>query len=50
MNELITLDGLCIKSVHYGETDAIINVYATGKGKISAKVRGARGAKRTKPR
>ena len=45
MNELITLDGLCIKSVDYGETDAIINVYATGRGKISAKVRGARGAK-----
>ena len=45
MNELITLDGLCIKSVDYGETDAIINIYAAGRGKISAKVRGARGAK-----
>ena len=49
MNELITLDGLCIKSVDYGETDAIINVYATGRGKISAKVRGARGAKKFAP-
>ena len=45
MNELITLEGLCIKSVGYGETDAIINIYAAGRGKISAKVRVARGAK-----
>ena len=45
MNERITLDGLCIKSVGYGETDAIITLYAAGRGKISAKVRGARGAK-----
>lgn len=45
MKELIGLDALCIKSVGYGESDSIITLYAAGRGKVSAKVRGARGAK-----
>lgn len=45
MNEILTLDGLCIKSVAYGESDNIITIYADKRGKLSAKVRAARSAK-----
>ena len=38
MNELVTVDALCLKSVGYSETDGIVTLYASGRGKISAKV------------
>lgn len=45
MENTLTCDGLCLRNMPYKDSDALITVYAAGRGKITAKVRGAKSAK-----